>query len=151
MTIRERIDGDYVAAVKSKDAAAVSTLRLLRAALKNAQIEKLKPLEEADVIDVASREIKKLKDGLESYVAGQREDLASQARAEIELVGRYLPAALGDDELGQLIKNKIAELGATSEKDFGRVMGAVSKETKGRADGAKVSALVKAALAGGGG
>ncbi|OGL74532.1 hypothetical protein A3C96_00030 [Candidatus Uhrbacteria bacterium RIFCSPHIGHO2_02_FULL_60_10] len=147
MTIRERIDNDFVQAVKARQAAAVSTLRLLKAALKNAEIEKMKPLEEADVISTVSRELKKLKDGLESYVAGQREDLAAQARQEISQLEKYQPQQLSEKELRDLVKQKIVQTGATSVKDFGKVVGLVMKEAAGRIDGGAASAIVKEELA----
>ena len=149
MTTRERIDNDCAREAKARNAAAVSTLRLLRAALKNAEIDKMKPLEESDVVDIVSREVKKLNDAIESYRAGGRQDLADQAATEVTLLRSYLPEQLDDDALRKLIAAKIAATGAATVKDFGRVMGEVSKETKGRADGAKVSGLVKAALAAG--
>ncbi len=149
MTTRERIDSDYAREAKARNAAAVSTLRLIRAALKNAEIEKMKPLEEADIIDVIGKEVKKLVDAIESYRSGNRPDLAVQAESEAAFLRHYLPEQLTEEALKQLIAAKIAALGATTVKDFGRVMSEVSKETKGRADGGKVSALVKTALAGG--
>jgi len=149
MTTRERIDNDYAREAKARNAAAVSTLRLLRAALKNAEIEKMKPLEEADVIEIIGREVKKLVDALDSYRAGNRPDLAAQAESEAALMRAYLPAQLGEADLKKIIADKIAALGAATVKDFGKVMSEVSKETKGRAEGGKVSALVKAALTGG--
>lgn len=148
MTTRERIDTDFTKELKARNASAVSTLRMLRAALKNAEIEKMRPLEEADVIDVIGREVKKLRDGLESFVAGGREDLASQARDELALLASYLPAQLDDDGLRELIRRKMEASGPLTAKDFGRLMNEVMKEAKGKADGGKVSALVKEALAG---
>ncbi len=149
MTTRERIDSDYAREAKARNAAAVSTLRLLRAALKNAEIEKMKPLEEADVVEVIGREVKKLVDALDSYRAGNRADLAAQAETEAAFMRGYLPEQLTEEALKKIVAEKIAALGATTVKDFGRVMSEVSKATKGRADGGKVSALVKAGLAGG--
>lgn len=150
MTTRERIDQDYAREAKARNAAAVSTLRLLRAALKNAEIDKMKPLEEADVIDVISREVKKLADAIESYKSGNRGDLVAQAEGETAFLRAYLPAQLDEAALKDLIAAKIAAVGATTIKDLGKVMSEVTKETKGRADGAKVSAMVKAALGSGG-
>ena len=149
MTTRERIDSDYAREAKARNAAAVSTLRLLRAALKNAEIEKMKPLEEAEVVDIIGKEVKKLVDALDSYRAGNRQDLAAQAESEAAFMRGYLPEQLSEEALKKLVAAKIAALGAATVKDFGRVMSEVSKETKGRADGGRVSALVKAALAGG--
>ncbi len=147
MTIRERIEQDFTKELKARNASAVSTLRMLRAALKNAEIEKMKPLEEPEVLDVIGREVKKLRDGLESFVAGNREDLAAAARAEIALLQAYLPEQLDDAGLKSIVDQKLAAMGPLTDKDFGKLMAEVMKETKGRAEGNKVSKLVKEALA----
>lgn len=147
MTTRERIEQDFTKEFKARNASAVSTLRMLRAALKNAEIEKMKPLEEAEVMDVLGREVKKLRDGLDSFVAGGREDLAAQARQELDLLKAYLPEQLDDDGLKAIVKQKMATMGPLTEKDFGRLMKEVMEEAKGRAEGNKVSKAVKEALA----
>jgi uncharacterized protein YqeY len=147
MTTRERIENDFTKEFKARNASAVSTLRMLRAALKNVEIEKMKPLEEAEVVDVIGREVKKLRDGVESFVAGGREDLAGSARQEIALLETYLPAQLDDAGLRELVGAKAAAMGPLTEKDFGRLMKEVMKEVAGRADGQKVGAAVKAVLA----
>ncbi|HSD12577.1 MAG TPA: GatB/YqeY domain-containing protein [Patescibacteria group bacterium] len=147
MTTRERIEQDLTKELKARNASAVSTLRMLRAALKNAEIDKMKPLEEADVIDVLGREVKKLRDGLESFVAGGREDLAAPARQEIALLETYLPAQLDDAGLKSIVEQKLQAIGPLTEKDFGRLMKEVMKEAQGRAEGARVSKAVKDALA----
>jgi len=147
MTTRERIEQDFTREFKARNASAVSTLRMLRAALKNAEIEKMKPLEEAEVMDVIGREVKKLRDGLDSFVAGGREDLAAQARQELDLLKGYLPEQLDDDGLKAIVKQKMQSMGPLTEKDFGRLMKEVMEEAKGRAEGNKVSKAVKEALA----
>ncbi len=143
MNTRERIENDFTTAMKARAGATVSTLRMLRAALKNAEIDKMKPLEEADVVDVIGKEVKKLRDAFDSYVAGKRDDLAENARTEIATLEAYLPAQLDDDALRAIVRAK-AEGGTA--KDFGRIMNEVMKEAKGRADGSKVSRFVKEAL-----
>jgi uncharacterized protein YqeY len=148
MTIRERIEQDFIREFKAKNEAAVSTLRMLRAAIKNAEIEKMKPLEESDIMDVLGKEVKKLKDSLEAFSAGGRADLADKAKAEIALLEAYLPAQLDDDALRAIVKERAASVGAAGPKDFGKVMSEVMKEAKGRAEGSKVSAMVKEVLAG---
>jgi uncharacterized protein len=147
MTTRERIEQDFTKEFKARNASAVSTLRMLRAALKNVEIEKMKPLEEADVMDVIGREVKKLKDGLESFVAGGRADMAEGVKAEIALLQAYMPEQLDDDALATIVKAKMEALGPLTEKDFGRLMNEVMKEAKGRAEGTKVSKAVKDAMA----
>ena len=149
MTTHERIDQDFIGAVKARDAFAVSVLRMLRAALKNAEIEKRskkEDLNEADVIDVLGKEVKKIRDAQESFVQGGREDLVQKSKQEIEILERYLPKQLGDDELREIVKGIIAKMGDVTAADFGRVMSEVMKEVKGKTDGSKVSAAVKERL-----
>lgn len=148
MTLKERIDDDFKREFKAGNAAAVSTLRLLKAALKNAEIDKMKPLEESEVSGVIVKEVKKLRDGLDSFIAGKRDDLAESAKKEIALLEAYLPKQMGDGELKALIEKTVAALGQVTQKDFGKVMSTVMKESGGAADGSRVSALVKEVLAG---
>lgn len=147
MTTRERIESDFTKEFKARNASAVSTLRMLRAAVKNVEIEKMHPLSEEEVVDVVGREVKKLRDGLESFKAGGREDLAAGVAAEIALIETYLPAQLDDAALNDLVGKTAAGMGPLTEKDFGRLMKEVMKAAAGKADGQKVSAAVKAALA----
>lgn len=146
MVTRERIEQDYIAAVKGRNASVVSILRMLRAALKNAEIDKMAALDESDVIDVIGKEVKKLKDALESFVQGNRPDLIAQTEGELAVLGGYLPEELGDDELRAIVRQKREMLGELTPADFGRLMKEVMAEVKGRAQGNKVSAMVKEEL-----
>ncbi len=146
MATRERIEQDYVAAVKARESSLVSALRMLRAALKNAEIDKMTTLEEDDVIDIVGKEVKKLKDSLDSFRQGGREDLVAQTEAELAILGKYMPEEMGDDELRAVVSRKRAELGDLTQADFGRLMKEVMAEVKGRAPGNRVSALVKEEL-----
>ncbi len=147
MTTRERIESDFTREFKARNASAVSALRMLRAAVKNVEIDKMHALSEEEVVDVVGREVKKLRDGLESFKAGGRDDLAAGVAAEIALIETYLPAQLDDAALGELVGKTAAGLGPLTEKDFGRLMKEVMKAAAGKADGQKVSAAVKSALA----
>jgi len=147
MTLREKINADLIVEMKAKNAAAVSTMRMLTSSIKSVEVDTRKVLDDADILDIVGKEMKKLKDGLDSFVAGGREDLAEGVRAEIAIIAKYLPAQLTDDELRAIIAAKKAAMGTVTEKDFGRLMGEVTKETKGRADGSKVQAFVKEAIA----
>jgi uncharacterized protein YqeY len=148
MTIKERIDADYTREAKARNQDAVSTLRMLMAELKNEAIDKRRDLTEDEIVGIVQREIKKLKDSIDSFQSGGRQDLESKAQAEVEYLKQYLPEQLDDSALAELVESKISELSASSPKDIGRVMGEVMKEAKGRAEGAKVSALVKERLSG---
>lgn len=148
MTTRERLENDYAKEFKARNAFAVSTLRMLRAALKNADIEKLKPLDEDEALDLLAREAKKLRDAADSFAAGGRQDLVDKTAAEIAIVEAYLPARMADDDLRSIVRGRVAAAGLATAKDFGRIMSEVMKDAKGRAEGAKVSQFVKEALAG---
>ncbi len=146
MTTQERINTEYIREVKAKNEASVSTLRMMRAAIQNAEIEKREPLDEEEVIDVIGKETKKMRDAMETYREANRQEMVDRAEAEIELLQSYLPQQLDEATLKDLVKTKVAELGASTPKDIGRVMAEVMKEAKGKADGSRVSALVKEAL-----
>lgn len=148
MTLLEQIKADLITEMRAKNAPAVSALRMLTSAIKSVEVDTRKTLEDADILDIVGKEMKKLKDGEASFVAGDREDLAEGVRAEMALLAKYLPAQLSDDELRAIVAAKKAAMGPLTEKDFGRFMGEVMKETKGKADGGKVQAMVKEALAG---
>jgi hypothetical protein len=148
MPILTQLDQDFKEAMKARDAFRLDAVKMLRSALKYREIEKMKPLDEAEVIDVLAREVKKLKDALEQFRAGGRADLSEKTEREIALIEGYLPKALTEDEIKAIVGDKIMFAGEVTTKDFGRIMKEVAVETKGRADGATVSRLVKEALGG---
>src|SRR5512147_2806261 len=109
MPLRNDIEARYLQAMKAKDAAAVSTLRMLRTAIKNAEIDKrVEALDDETAVEVIGREAKKLKDALADYKAGNRADLAAQAEAEIALVSQFLPAQLTESDVREIVKAKAA-------------------------------------------
>lgn len=145
--LQDRIEKNYVTEAKAKNAFAVSTLRMLRAALKNEEIERRGKLDDEAVVGVVSREVKKIKDSIDSFRKGGRGDLAEKAEKEISILGAYLPEQLDDDSIRELVRSAIGELGEVTVQDFGKVMSAVMKDAKGKADGSRVSAIVKEKLA----
>lgn len=147
MSLRDEIQSRQHAALKAGETAAVSTLRLLWSAIRNEEINVQHPLADAEVQAVAARQVKQLADALADYQKGGRADLAAPAKAEIELLSAYLPAQLSADELNALAARVVGELGAKGSADIGRVMAAVMKEVKGRADGNQVRAIVARLLA----
>lgn len=148
MTLTERIQGDLVGALKSKNTVAVASLRLLVAALKNELIaRKQMPLEEADVVKVIQREIKKRKDALELYTRAGTPEKAAQEQAEIDILAVYLPEAATDAEIDAVITKTIADVGAAGPADFGKVMKPVMAALAGRADGKTVQQKIKDLLA----
>jgi uncharacterized protein len=147
MTTLERLDADLKVAMKEKNEVVLSTLRMARSAIKNKQIDAVgKELSEDDVVAVLRTMIKQYKDALNDFQNAGRTDLADKQKAEIELLERYLPPAMSEADLEALCKKVIAESGATSAKDMGRVMGMVMKETGGNADGNTVRAIVQKLL-----
>lgn len=144
--LKEQIKNDTINAMKEKNEEVVATLRMLGAAMKNREIE-LKKREEGltdeEVLEVVSKEAKKRKDAIEAYQKGGRQDLVDKETNELKILETYLPAQLSDEEIEKEVKKAIEELGATSLQDFGKVMSTAMPHLKGKADGAKVSEIVK--------
>ena len=147
MALKEQIEKDLVGARKEKKEAVVSTLGMLRAAILNAEIAGgRKEFSDEDVIKVINSEVKKHKDSISEYEKGGRADLADKEKKEMEILAKYLPAQMGEDEIKKIAEEKIKELGAGGPGDFGKVMGAVMKAAGGRAGGDAVSKVVKELL-----
>ena len=147
MTLKEQIEKDFVGARKEKNEAVVSALGMLRAAILNAEIAGgRKEFADEDVQKVIVSEVKKHKDSIADYEKGGRADLVSKEKAEMEILVKYLPAELPEDELKKIVEEKIKELGSSGPGDFGKVMGAVMKAAGGRAGGDAVSKMVKELL-----
>jgi len=147
MNLLEKIEKDLRTALLKREERKVSTLRLLKASLKNLEIElrpKRKKLDEREVIKVIKKEIKKRKEAVEAYEKGERSDLLSKEKEELEILKNYLPEEISEEEIKKFIKEKIKEL--SPEINFGKIMGAVMKELAGQADGERVAELVKKEL-----
>ncbi len=145
--LKEKIESDLKQALKEKNQAVISTLRLLNAAILNAEIAAMrKEFTDEDVLKVISQEVKKRKDSIEEYKKGKREDLVAREEAELEILKRYLPKELSEEEIKMIVEKKVKELGATGPEDFGKVMGAVMKEVARRAGGAVVGKIVREIL-----
>jgi uncharacterized protein YqeY len=150
----DRLQADLVAAMKAHDELTKSTLRMAVAAIKNEQVagKEARELSDAEVLGVLNREVAKRRDSAEAYTAGNRPELAEKELAEIEVLQRYLPAALTDAELDAIVTEEVAaaaaQLGsAPTMRQLGLVIKAVNARAAGRAEGATVAAKVKAALA----
>ena len=146
MGLREKIDADTKAALKSGEKDKVSTLRMLNAALKNKQIDKRRPLTEEEVIETVRSLIKQRKDSIEQFAKGGRQDLVDKETAEVAVLEMYLPQQLAREELEAMVRDAISQTGAQGAKDMGKVMKALIPMVGGRADGKLVSELVKNAL-----
>ncbi len=144
MTLKEQIEKDFTEARKAKNELVVSVLSMLRAAVLNAEIAGgRKEFKDDDVVKVINSEVKKHKDSIADYEKGGRVDLVSKEKAEMDILAKYLPAELPEEELRKIVEEKIGELGAAGPGDFGKVMGAVMKAAGGRAGGDAVSKMVK--------
>jgi len=147
-SLRSRLEADLKTAMIARDEVSRDTIRYVLSALKNAEIEERGPLNPEQEIALLNRLNKRLIEAIEQYDAAGRDDLASHERAQQEIVKRYLPAELSDEELSALVSAAIAETGAASPKDMGKVMQVLLPRVAGAADGKRVSAAVKAALPG---
>jgi len=146
MALKDRLDEDLKAAMREKDQLQLATIRGLKSAIKYREIELMKPLDDAGVLAVISTEIKRRRDSIEQYRAGNRADLADKEEAELRILQAYLPQQLGEDELRAKVDEAIAKVGAQGPKDMGAVMKALLPEVQGRAEGKAVSDMVKARL-----
>lgn len=151
MGLKETLKADLTTAMKARDEVASSTIRMILTAITNEEVagKEAKTLSDAEIITVLSREMKKRREAAEAFDAAGRADKAASEKAEGEIISKYLPAQMSEDEIKKLIADAIAKVGASSPSDMGKVMGAIKGEVAGKADGALVSSLVKAALAGG--
>jgi uncharacterized protein YqeY len=152
-TLKERLRADLTAAMKSRDELVKSTLRMTLTAVHNVEVagRQARDLDDAEVLQVITKEAKKRAESAEAFVAAGREELAAQERAEGEILARYLPEQLGDDELAALARDAVAAVEAqTGQAPGPRQMGLVMKQAQaavaGRADGKRVAAAVKALL-----
>jgi uncharacterized protein YqeY len=147
MSLLDRLNDDMKQAMKSKEKDKLSVLRMLKAALQNEAIKLGKSqLSEDEELTVLSRELKQRKDSLQEFENAGRADLVEKAKAEIEIVQLYMPKQLTEEELLEIVKQTIAEVGASSKADMGKVMGAIMPKVKGKADGSLVNKLVQQQL-----
>jgi uncharacterized protein YqeY len=154
MSLVEKIHEDMVSAMKQRSVDRLSTLRMVKSALKNKEIDQRSPVTDAQALQVLTTLIKQRRDSIEQFTKGNRPELAEKEAAEIVVIEEYMPKAAGDDELRQLVNSTVAELRSQGTqlgpKDMGTVMKAVQariQSTGLRADGRVVSEMVKAALA----
>ena len=146
MSLFETIEKDYVQAYKAKDAVRLTVLRLLKTAVKNRLVDLCRPGDDAEMLDLIIKEGKQRQDSIEQYTSAGRQDLADKEAAELAVIQSYLPKPLTEEELTALIDATIAEVGATSPREMGKVISAIMATHKGRVDGKALSAAVKARL-----
>jgi uncharacterized protein YqeY len=148
MSLLEKLNQDLKEAMKAKDETRKRVLRLALSAVKLVEVEKQEELDDAAVIGVLQKEAKSRQETIEDAEKAERPDLIEIAKAEMAILEEYLPEGLSPEELETLIKEVIAEVGATSMADMGKVMGAIMPKVQGRADGGQVNQLVRQLLQG---
>lgn len=147
MSLEQSLSADIVTAMKAKDATRLTALRMLKTALTNKNIEKGRALEPAEELQVVSMLVKQRRDSIEQFTKGGRADLADKEQAEIVILDAYLPAAASEDEMIAAVKAAVAETGATTAKDMGKVMKAAMAALAGKTvDGKKLNEAVRASL-----
>lgn len=148
MTLKEKINSDLMAAMKAKEETKLGALRLLKAAIMKFEVagDKKKDATDEEALQIIGREVKQRKDSIDAYKKGGRADLAVKEEAELKILQAYLPAQMDESELKKVVSQVITQTGAASKADFGKVMGAVMAQVKGKADGQMVSRLVGEAL-----
>ena len=143
MTLQERLGQEIKSAMLAKDADRLNALRMLKSVIGYVLIEKkAEALSDADFISIVQKEVKKRRDSIEQFEKGGRAELAAKEKQEITVLETFLPQALKPDELEKLVRDTIAETGATSKKEMGAVIKAVQTKAAGRADGKSISQLV---------
>ena len=149
MILAERIDSDLKDAMRAKDPVRLSTLRMLKAALTNATIEKSRAkgeLTDVEAAQVVRKQVKQRQDSIESFEKGGRAELAAKEKDELSILQSYLPKAMSADDLAKVVRDTIAEVGATSKAQMGAIMKALQEKVAGRADGRTLSQEVQKQL-----
>ncbi len=147
MSLKERLAEDLKNSMKNKDVVRKNTVQLVRSGILQFEKDNKVVLDDEGVIDVIAKELKQRRDSLPEFEKSGREDLIEKLHQEMEVLMEYLPKQLTEDELSEIIKEAIAETGASSIKDMGKVMGIVTAKTKGRADAKLIGVLAKKLLA----
>jgi uncharacterized protein YqeY len=143
MSIEEQLLKDMNLALKAGKKLELETVRMLRAQIKRTSIDKKDELTDSEVAQVLQKEAKKRKEAMEMYRSGGREDLVNKESAELDIIAKYLPEQLSEEEIEKVIRETVSDMQVSSEKDMGRVMGAVMPKVKGKADGKLVQQKVK--------
>jgi hypothetical protein len=149
MTLSERVHQDMVAAMKAREEARLSTIRMIKTALKNKEIDKRAPLDDQEAMAVLNTMIKQRQESIEQFTKGGRPELAEKEAAEITLIEGYLPKAVGAEEIEAKVRETIAEMGSPTIKDMGNVMKSVMTKfaaSGARVDGKQVNEAVRKAL-----
>lgn len=143
MSLKEKLQEDLKSSMKNKDTLRKSVITLVRAAIKQYEVDNRVELGDAEIIDIISKQLKQRNDSLIEFEKAGREDLVEETKSEIQVLKEYLPQQLSEEELEKIVIETTAEVGATSMKDMGKIMASIKPKTAGRADGRKINELVK--------
>ena len=146
MSLKETLNNDIKSAMKTKDKETLAVLRMIKTAVQAAEIDKKEELNGEEELTILAREAKQRRESLAEFVKAGRDELVAKTEAEIEIVERYLPKQLSVEEVKEVIATVAEKIGATTQKEFGKLMGAVMQELKGKADGNVIKEQVKAHL-----
>ena len=146
MSLKETLNNDIKAAMKAKDKETLAVLRMIKTAVQAAEIDKKEELNAEEELTILAREAKQRRESLAEFVKAGRDELVAKTEAEIEIVERYLPKQLSVEEVKEVIATVAEKIDATTQKEFGKLMGAVMQELKGKADGNVIKEQVKAHL-----
>ena len=145
--MKEQLLQDLKEAMKNKDTLMKDTITMLRAAILQVEKDNLKTLNDDEICGIVAKEVKKRKESVTEYENAGRQDIADNLKREIEILSKYLPEQLSEEEIAKMVEEAIAESGAASPRDMGKVMGLLRPKTQGKADGKVVSDIVKEKLA----
>ena len=143
MSLKEKLQEDLKSSMKNKDTIKKSVVTLIRAAIKQHEVDNRVELADDAIIDIISKQLKQWKDSLAEFEKANRDDLVEETKSEIQVLEGYLPQQLSEEELEKIVIETIAEVGATSMKDMGKIKATIKPKTAGRADGRKINELVK--------
>ncbi|BFT73386.1 MULTISPECIES: GatB/YqeY domain-containing protein [Paenibacillus] len=146
MSLSDRLNEDMKQAMKSQDKFKLSVIRMVRSTIKNSEIDLKRSLDDNEVLDVLTREIKQRKDSLQEFTKAGRDDLAENLQAELVILAEYMPQQLSEEEVKAIVQQTIQQIGASSKADMGKVMTALMPQVKGRADGKLINQLVQQLL-----
>jgi len=146
MSLGERLNEDMKQAMKSQDKFKLSVIRMVRSSIKNVEIDVKRTLDDSEVLDILTREIKQRKDSLQEFEKAGRDDLAEGLKAELTILADYMPQQLTEEEVKAIVQQTIQQVGASSKADMGKVMAALMPKVKGVADGKLVNQLVQQSL-----
>ena len=144
--IKTKLEDDLKSAMRERDVLRRDVIRYIRSEIRNQEIRLQRDLEDADAIQVLSRQAQQRRDSIEAFQQANRQDLVDKERAELDIIAEYLPRQMSEAELDELASATIAEVGASGPRDMGKVMSAIMPQVRGRAEGKAVSALVSAKL-----